>query len=95
MVLTVQRTPEIKSNTANEGTRSELAMQQSADTIKRDVRLQDQSVMQTNKTEQNNVDRDGRGNSGYARGQGKGKKKPSQETRKMAAEYSGRLDVSV
>jgi hypothetical protein len=95
MVLTVQRTPEIKSNTANEGTRSELTMQQSADTIKRDVRIQDQNVMQTNKTEQNNVDRDGRGNSGYAGGQGKGKKKHAQETRKAVIEYGGKLDVSV
>jgi hypothetical protein len=95
MALTVQRTPEIKSNTANEGTRAELVMQQSADTIKKDVQMQDQSVMQTNKTEQNNVDRDGRGNSGYGGRQGKGKKKQESEARGAQLKYSGRLDVSV
>jgi hypothetical protein len=95
MALTVQRPPEIKSNTANEGARAELTMQQSADTIKRDVQIQDQSVMQTNKTEQNNVDRDGRGNSGYGGGRGRGKKRQEDEKGKGQLKYSGRLDVSV
>ncbi len=95
IALTVQRTPEIKSNTANEGARTEAMMQQSAETIKKEVRLQDQSVMQTNKAEENTVNRDGRGNSGYAKGQGRGKKKREPEKSKAEAKYSGRLDVSV
>jgi hypothetical protein len=95
MALTVQRTPEIKSNTANEGTRTQQFTQQAVDTIKREVQIQDQSVLQTNKTEQNNVDRDGRGSGGYAGRRGKGKKKQDEEKQGSQLQYNGRLDVSV
>ncbi len=95
LTLTIQRTPEVNRNQTNEGIRQEVLGQQTADTIKREVQTQDQTVMQANKTEENTVNRDGRGNSGYGgSGGGKGKKGKKEESAKPV-KYGGSLDVSI
>ncbi len=95
MALTVQRTPEIKSTQAVEGARSEVAMQQSADTLKKDVQMLEQNVMQSNKSEETNVNRDGRGNSGYGGSSGKKGKKDGLEKEAKPVKHTGILDISI
>jgi len=99
MAITIQRTPELSRAFANEHIRPEVAHQQTADKIQKDVQQQDQQVMKTNKSEENNVNPDGKG---YGGGGGTGKKKRNSENgtetpdkKKKAEKRAGMFDISI
>lgn len=92
--LTVQRTTDINCSQTNEGIRPEIAMQQSADKVHKDVQAMEQSVLQTNEIEKQNVDQDGEGRGGGEGRRGRGKKK-EHEKKSEPLKYSGILDVSI
>lgn len=94
MTITVQRTTEINREQTGEHARPEVQQQHAEDKMTRDVQRQEQQVVQTNKTEEGKVDRDGRGNSG---GESKKKKRtPREEAKKSAAKANESMfDVSI
>lgn len=95
MTLIVQRTPEVNRTHANEAARPEVAHQQFAERLNRETQIQDQQVTQTNKTEENRVDQDGKGSGGYAsRRKNKGKKE-EKPAAPRATGSSSMFDVSI
>lgn len=88
VTITLQRAPEATRTQTGENTRPEVAQQQFADRMEREVQHQDRVVIQTNKTEDNRVDRDGkRGGSGE-----NARKKKQQQKDKPASARSGSGD---
>ena len=63
--ITLQRTTEL-ARQPGETARPEMAQDQFAERFNREVRQNEQQVTQTNRAEENIVNRDGRGNSGGA-----------------------------
>ena len=86
MSITVQRTPEMTR--ANENARPEVTQQQFADRLNKESLLQEQRVVNTHKSEQNNVDPDGKGHGGFQ----KRKKKKDEKGKKNTGSM---LDISV
>ena len=97
MTITIQNASEATRAGHTDAGRPETVQQQFAEKLQREVQHDDQQVLQTNKTEDNRVDRDGRGNAGG--GSSKKKKKPSsnQGTKQSSATSGGKsmFDVSV
>ena len=94
MTITVQRTPELNRSQTGENARPEVAFQQIAEKVNRDTQQQDRQVSQTNKSEGERVDPDGRGSGG---GGARGKKKGQEKKDKKTASSNGgsMFDVSI
>ena len=98
MTITIQNASEAnRVQQSNDNTRPEIAQQQFADRLNKEVQLSDQQVAQTPKSEHARVDRDGRGNTG-GKDSGQKKKPADKKTGKPpAARSSGgsMFDISV
>ena len=93
--ITVQRTADIRPAANENAARPEVVHQQFADKLNKDVQQQDHQIIKPNKTEDNAVDPDGRGNNGQAGSRNK-KKKGSEKDKQPAHTGGGSLfDVSV
>jgi len=65
ITLNIQHASDVaRSQNANLNARPESAQQQFADRLEKEVRQQEQQVVQSNRSEKNNVNPDGRGNHG-------------------------------
>lgn len=96
MTITLQRAPEINRNQTGENVRPEVAQQQFADKINREVHLQDQHITQTNKTEDGKVDRDGRGNDGGGSASNRKKREKKEDhPSKPSTTSSSMFDISI
>jgi hypothetical protein len=94
MTITVQRTSDVNRSHTGENTSPEVAHQQFADKLNRDLQHQLQNVVQSNKAEEGRVDEDGRGPGGGYGGRKK-KKKDSPKRQPVPAGGGSMFDVSV
>ncbi len=93
MQVIVHRSSEV-SRTANE-VRPEVA-QQFADQFKKEVVHNDQHVVQLNKSEQNNVNKDGKGNASYQKNKDAKKQgKDSKNDKPKLSDGSSFYDVTI
>jgi hypothetical protein len=94
MTIPVQRTAELNRMQTGENARPDETHQQFADRINRESQQLDHHVSQTYRSEQNEVDADGKGSGGY-RGR-RGKKRKHEQGREHAAPASESIfDVKV
>lgn len=92
--VVVQRTAEVgRVNESNP--RQDANTQAFSDVVKKEIDLNDKQVLDLNKSEQDKITKDGKGNSGNS-GQGKKKKqKENDDQTKDAPRQMGMFDVSV
>jgi hypothetical protein len=98
MSITVQRTVEInRMPTGEAAARPEMSQDEFAKRLSEEARQQGQQVNTTNKTEENFINRDGRGSGGYAAGKRKkGNEKKGSGTKPNKTSSNGSLfDVSI
>jgi hypothetical protein len=95
MQVAVQRAPEINRATNNDGSRAETQNSQFAQSFQKMVEQEGKQVVNTNQTEQTNVDKDGRGQGGGK--DGKGKKRPGQDKdeKGKGGQNRGLLDIRI
>jgi hypothetical protein len=94
MTMSIKSAPELNRTQSHENAKPVIDQHQFADRFQRDVRLSDQQVTQTNKTDSNKVDRDGRGPGGGAR-QRKKKNEKNNAAAPKPKQNGSMLDVSV
>jgi hypothetical protein len=97
VALTIQRTPEINRTQTGEQMRPEVAQQLFAERLNKEVELQDRHVMQTYKTDENRVDKDGRqGGGAYAQKDKKDKnKKDEKSSGAKSGGNGGMFDITI
>lgn len=95
MLSAVQRGPEINRNQTNDGARPEVSFQQFAEKLQKEVQQEDHQVMQSDKSEGNTVDKDGKGNAGGGTSQRKRRKQNEKEDEKQKAKSTSMFDVSI
>ncbi len=83
MQVMVQKSAEVSRLNHNESNRPEIAQQQFLDKLHKELTQKDQQVTETNKSEHQNVDKDGRGPGAHHQKSKKEQEKQSQkETQK-------------
>jgi hypothetical protein len=99
MSITVQRTVDMPRTPTGEATaRPELAQDEFADRFSREVKQQQEQVNQSAKSsEESTINRDGRGNSGFASGKRKNEKekKGHKQEPQKAGSNGSLFDVSI
>jgi len=95
--ITVQRTADMARTQTGEHVRNEAAQQQFAESLHREVHEQDQRIINTNRSERNDVNPDARGQGGYAKRKAKAPAKAagSQAAKPKPASDGAMFDVSV
>ena len=92
--LVVQRMPEVNRATNNDGSRAETQNSQFAQSLQKLVEQESKQVVNTNQSEQINVDKDGRGQGGK---DGKDKKRRGQDKDEndKGEQNRGLLDIKI
>ena len=92
--ISVQRTAEAPRANQQDGARPEMAQQVFAEQLEKQARHQSQFVQESNKPEQQSVNKDGRGPGGEGGSQGGKERKKEKET--MApAQSDSMFDISI
>ena len=94
MILPAQRSTEITGNQRGE-TRPELQHQQFAQRLSKEADLAEQTVQESPQSEDAEIRKDGRGNSGYSGGNRKKKGKKEPEKKPQARASDSMFDLSV
>jgi predicted secreted Zn-dependent protease len=94
MQVTVQKSPDINRAQNNEANRPEAAQQHFSQKLQREVEQRDQQVVQTNRSEDRNVDKDGKGSGGFA-GSNKKRQPSKKNDDKEKRPGSSLLDISI
>jgi hypothetical protein len=99
MTLNIQHASDVarvQSNAENVNARPEVAQQMFADRLEKEVRQNEQQVVQSNKSEKNEVNPEGRGHGGGHKSKRKATQKKDEPKKATARAGSGSLfDVSV